>query len=150
MVDSLAQRNLDNIGGITDRLPLVMVAIAAVTFVLIFLMTGSVILPLKALVMNLLSLCVAFGALVWIFQDGHLGGLGTVATGHARPGGGAGCRRGSGRVLGSPTAGSGVYAADGSIELVGSGPSCAVAPALGSGRGTADSCRTRHGRGART
>ncbi|MDM2140885.1 MMPL family transporter, partial [Mycobacteroides abscessus] len=82
LVDSLAQRNLDNIGGITDRLPLVMVAIAAVTFVLIFLMTGSVILPLKALVMNLLSLCVAFGALVWIFQDGHLGGLGTVATGH--------------------------------------------------------------------
>lgn len=82
LVDSLAQRNLDNIGGITDRLPLVMAAIAVVTFVLIFLMTGSVILPIKALVMNLLSLCVAFGALVWIFQDGHLGGLGTVATGH--------------------------------------------------------------------
>ncbi|WP_096505794.1 MMPL family transporter [Mycobacteroides stephanolepidis] len=82
LVDSLAQKNKDNIAGITDRLPLVLIAIIAVTFVLIFLMTGSIILPIKALVMNLLSLCVAFGALVWIFQDGNLGGLGTVATGH--------------------------------------------------------------------
>jgi len=82
LIDSLAQKNIDNIRGITDRLPEVMAAIALVTFILIFLMTGSVILPIKALIMNVLSLCVAFGALVWIFQDGHLGGLGTLATGH--------------------------------------------------------------------
>ena len=39
------------------------------------------VLPLKALVLNMLSLTATFGALVWIFQDGHLGGLGTTATG---------------------------------------------------------------------
>jgi putative drug exporter of the RND superfamily len=82
LIDSLAQKNIDNIRGVTHRLPEVMAAIALVTFILIFLMTGSVILPIKALMMNILSLCAAFGALVWIFQDGHLGGLGTLATGH--------------------------------------------------------------------
>jgi len=49
--------------------------------VLLFLLTGSVVLPLKALVLNVLSLTAAFGALVWIFQDGHLGALGTTSTG---------------------------------------------------------------------
>jgi RND superfamily putative drug exporter len=43
-------------------------------FILLFLMTGSVLVPLKALVMNTLSLGATFGALVWIFQDGHLSG----------------------------------------------------------------------------
>ena len=52
------------------------------TFVLLFLFTGSVIVPLKALVMNVLSLGASFGALVWVFQEGHLGGLvGTEALG---------------------------------------------------------------------
>ncbi len=55
--------------------------IAAITFVLLFLLTGSVVLPLKALVLNVLSLTAAFGALVWVFQDGHLGALGTTPTG---------------------------------------------------------------------
>jgi len=50
-------------------------------FGLLFLLTGSVVVPLKALVLNMLSLTAAFGALVWIFQDGHLGGLGTTHTG---------------------------------------------------------------------
>jgi RND superfamily putative drug exporter len=49
--------------------------------VLLFWLTGSVVLPLKALVLNVLSLTAAFGALVWIFQDGHLGALGTTANG---------------------------------------------------------------------
>ena len=48
---------------------------------LLFLLTGSVVLPLKALVLNTLSLTAAFGALVWIFQQGHFGALGTTATG---------------------------------------------------------------------
>lgn len=39
------------------------------------------VLPVKAVVMNVLSLTAAFGALVWVFQEGHLGGLGTAATG---------------------------------------------------------------------
>ena len=45
------------------------------TFVLLFLMTGSVLVPVKALVMNTLSLGATFGVLVWVFQDGHLSGL---------------------------------------------------------------------------
>ncbi|MDT5218662.1 MAG: putative drug exporter of the superfamily, partial [Mycobacterium sp.] len=55
--------------------------IAVITLVLIFLLTGSVVLPVKAILMNTLSLTAAFGALVWVFQEGHLGGLGTAATG---------------------------------------------------------------------
>jgi trehalose monomycolate/heme transporter len=45
------------------------------TFVLLFLAFGSLLLPLKALLMNVLSLGAAFGAVTWIFQDGHLSGL---------------------------------------------------------------------------
>ncbi|MGV0745402.1 MMPL family transporter [Mycolicibacterium sp. XJ870] len=77
----VAQVNRDSTQAITSRLPLVLGVIAAITFVLLFLLTGSVILPLKALVLNVLSLSAAFGALVWIFQDGHLGALGTTPTG---------------------------------------------------------------------
>ena len=81
LVTGLAQINRDSAQAITSRLPLVLGVIAAITFVLLFLLTGSVVLPLKALVLNVLSLTAAFGALVWIFQDGHLGALGTTPTG---------------------------------------------------------------------
>ena len=65
-----------------DRLPWSLALIGLATFVLLFLFTGSVIVPLKAIVMNTLSLGAAFGALVWVFQDGHLGWLfGTEALG---------------------------------------------------------------------
>ncbi|OBI49072.1 MMPL family transporter [Mycobacterium sp. E796] len=77
----VAQINRDSVDAVTDRLPLVLGLMAAVTFVLLFLLTGSVVLPLKALVCNVLSLSAAFGALVWIFQDGHLGALGTTPSG---------------------------------------------------------------------
>ncbi|BBZ32223.1 MMPL family transporter [Mycolicibacterium confluentis] len=77
----LAQINRDSVDAITSRLPLVLGVIAVITFILLFLLTGSVILPLKALVLNVLSLTAAFGALVWIFQDGHLGAFGTTPTG---------------------------------------------------------------------
>lgn len=76
-----AQINRDSVHAITSRLPLILGLIAMITFVLLFLLTGSVVLPLKALVLNVLSLSAAFGAMVWIFQDGHLGGLGTTSTG---------------------------------------------------------------------
>ncbi len=76
-----AQTNRDSVNAITSRLPLVLGLIATVTFVLLFLLTGSVVMPLKALVLNVLSLTAAFGAMVWIFQDHHLGGLGTTSTG---------------------------------------------------------------------
>jgi putative drug exporter of the RND superfamily len=60
---------------IADRLPLAAGIIAIATFVLLFLMTGSVLVPVKALVMNTVSLGATFGALVWVFQDGNLSGL---------------------------------------------------------------------------
>jgi RND superfamily putative drug exporter len=77
----LAQINRDSVDAVTDRLPLVLGLMAGVTFILLFLLTGSVVLPVKALVCNMLSLTAAFGALVWIFQDGHLGALGTTPSG---------------------------------------------------------------------
>jgi RND superfamily putative drug exporter len=60
---------------IAQRLPYALLLIALVTFLLLFLMTGSVLVPIKALIMNALSLGATFGALVWVFQDGHLSGL---------------------------------------------------------------------------
>ncbi|HEY7054013.1 MAG TPA: MMPL family transporter [Mycobacterium sp.] len=80
-ITGTAQINHDSVEAITSRLPLVLALIAVITFALLFLLTGSVVLPLKALVLNVLSLTAAFGALVWVFQDGHLGGLGTTTTG---------------------------------------------------------------------
>ena len=58
-----------------DRLPVALAIVALATFVLLFLFTGSVLIPLKAIVMNVLSLGASLGALVWVFQEGHLGGL---------------------------------------------------------------------------
>jgi RND superfamily putative drug exporter len=60
---------------IASRAPYAAGLIALATFALLFLMTGSVLIPLKALVMNTLSLGATFGALVWVFQDGHLASL---------------------------------------------------------------------------
>jgi len=82
MFNGLAQQNVDNVNSIIDRLPLVLGIIAVTTFILLFLLTGSVVLPLKALVLNIFSLTATFGALVWIFQDGHLGGFGVDTTGY--------------------------------------------------------------------
>ena len=56
-------------------LPLAGLIIALVTFTVLFLMTGSVVVPIKAVVLNLLSLTATFGAMVWVFQQGHLSGL---------------------------------------------------------------------------
>jgi RND superfamily putative drug exporter len=51
--------------------PLALGIIAGVTFVLLFAMFGSVVVPAKALVINVLSLAATFGVMVWVFQDGH-------------------------------------------------------------------------------
>jgi RND superfamily putative drug exporter len=58
-----------------DRLPGALAILAAATIAVLFLMTGSLVLPVKALLMNLLTMSAAFGALVLIFQDGRLEGL---------------------------------------------------------------------------
>ncbi|MFL6267577.1 MAG: MMPL family transporter [Actinomycetes bacterium] len=60
---------------LTGRLPYALGLIGLATFALLFLMTGSVVVPVKAIVMNVLSLGASFGALVWVFQQGHLSGL---------------------------------------------------------------------------
>ncbi|MBV9088765.1 MAG: MMPL family transporter [Mycobacteriaceae bacterium] len=80
-VGGVAQINRDSVRAITSRLPLVLGLIAAIMFGLLFALTGSVVLPLKALILDVLSLTAAFGAMVWIFQDGHLGAFGTTSTG---------------------------------------------------------------------
>lgn len=77
----LAQTNRDSVAAITSQLPLVLGLMAAIMLAVLFLLTGSVVLPIKALILNMLSLSAAFGAMVWVFQDGHLGALGTTATG---------------------------------------------------------------------
>ncbi|WP_439659404.1 MMPL family transporter [Lentzea sp. HUAS TT2] len=55
-----------------ERLPWALGIIALSTMVLLFLFTGSLLIPLKAIVLNLLSLTATFGAMVWVFQEGHL------------------------------------------------------------------------------
>ncbi len=64
----------DTKAAIFSRLPFAFSIIAAVTFVLLFLVFNSLLVPIKAIVLNLLSLTATFGAMVWIFQDGHLSG----------------------------------------------------------------------------
>jgi RND superfamily putative drug exporter len=66
---------MDTRSSIADRLPLAIGFIVLATFVLLFLLSGSVLVPVKALVLNTLSLTATFGAMVWIFQDGNLSGL---------------------------------------------------------------------------
>jgi RND superfamily putative drug exporter len=57
---------------IGDRLPIGLALIVATTFLLLFLFTGSLVQPIRALLFNTLSLSATLGVLVWIFQDGHL------------------------------------------------------------------------------
>ncbi len=73
---------VDSKSSLFARMPWAALWIAVATFVLLFLMFGSVVVPLKALVLNVLSLTATFGAMVWIFQEGHLSGfLDFTATG---------------------------------------------------------------------
>jgi len=58
-----------------EHLPLALALVAVATFAILFLMTGSVVLPLKSLLMNALTLSATFGLLVLVFQDGRLEGL---------------------------------------------------------------------------
>ncbi len=65
---------LDQQKALADSLPIALAILATTTLVILFVMTGSVVLPIKALIMNLLTLSAAFGLLVLIFQDGNLEG----------------------------------------------------------------------------
>jgi RND superfamily putative drug exporter len=66
---------IDLQNSLAEHLPLVLALVAAVTFVVLFLMTGSMVLPIMQLVMNTLGLSAVFGILVLIFQDGRLEGV---------------------------------------------------------------------------
>ena len=63
--------HLDYLHSLRVWVPWTIAAIVCVIFVLLFLMLGSVLIPLKAVLTNLLSLSATFGALVWVFQDGN-------------------------------------------------------------------------------
>jgi RND superfamily putative drug exporter len=66
---------LDQQSALAARIPIALAILTATTLVILFLMTGSVVLPVKTLIMNLLTLSAAFGILKLIFQDGRLEGL---------------------------------------------------------------------------
>lgn len=75
LVGGTTARNVDSLAAIGDRLPLMIGMLAGATLLLMFLAFGSILLPIKAVVMSALSLCATFGILVWIFQEGHGAGL---------------------------------------------------------------------------
>jgi putative drug exporter of the RND superfamily len=67
--------DLDIVNYILQRTPVAVGSVLLVTYVVLFLLTGSVILPLKAVLTNLFSISASFGAMVWIFQEGHFSQL---------------------------------------------------------------------------
>ncbi|MFT4286654.1 MMPL family transporter [Nocardioides sp.] len=75
LVGGSAAELMDSLDAISQRLPLALVWLFGATVVLLFLFTGSVVQPLRALLLNLVGLGATVGAMVWIFQDGHLAGL---------------------------------------------------------------------------
>jgi trehalose monomycolate/heme transporter len=82
LVGGVAAAQVDLLDGLGARLPWVGLLLATAMFVLLFLAFGSVVLPIKAIVMNILSLSATFGILVWGFQEGHLSDvLGFTSTG---------------------------------------------------------------------
>jgi RND superfamily putative drug exporter len=66
---------IDFQSSLTSHLPIALAIIVIATLVILFLMTGSVVLPIKSLLMNFLNLSAVFGLLVLIFQDGRLEGI---------------------------------------------------------------------------
>ncbi len=75
LVGGQTAATVDLIGSIRDHLPWMALIVVSVMFVLLFLAFGSLILPIKAVVMNALSISASFGVVTWIFADGHLSGL---------------------------------------------------------------------------
>ena len=67
--------DLDIVNYILERTPIAVGSVLLVTYIVLFLLTGSVILPLKAVLTNLFSISASFGAMVWIFQEGHFSQL---------------------------------------------------------------------------
>jgi RND superfamily putative drug exporter len=74
LVDGQTAEDMDYVGFIASHTPFAIGFVVVATYLILFLLTGSVVLPLKAVLLNLLSIGASFGALVWIFQQGHLSG----------------------------------------------------------------------------
>ncbi|MFI1732231.1 MMPL family transporter [Streptomyces acidicola] len=74
-VSGLAAQVNDQMDAIADGLPWLALTVVGVTLVMLFFAFGSVLMPIKAVLMNLVSIGAAFGAVVWSFQDGHLAGI---------------------------------------------------------------------------
>jgi RND superfamily putative drug exporter len=74
-VTGQAASQIDFTAAVVERAPWAIAIVAVTTLVLLFLMTGSVVVPVKALITNTISLAASLGVLVWVFQDGHLSGL---------------------------------------------------------------------------
>jgi trehalose monomycolate/heme transporter len=71
LVGGFSATQVDTFSSLRAAIPQAVLVIVVAMLVLLYLLTGSVLLPLKAIVLNTLSLSATFGALVWIFQDGH-------------------------------------------------------------------------------
>ncbi len=72
LVGGVAADYTDSQDGISKTLPWALGWIALSVFILIFIFTGSIILPIKAVLLNVLSLAATMGVLTWVFIDGHL------------------------------------------------------------------------------
>ncbi|MGY0499998.1 MMPL family transporter [Nocardia sp. FBN12] len=82
LVGGVAAANADSVAAIENELPWALGFVVIMMLIVLFALTGSVVLPVLAVVLSALSLTATFGALVWIFQDGHLSGvLGFTVTG---------------------------------------------------------------------
>ncbi|MEU7512207.1 MMPL family transporter [Streptomyces sp. NPDC042898] len=66
---------VDSKDALGERLPWAAAIVVLATLLLVFLLTGSVLIPVQAVALNALSLTAMFGAVVWVFQEGHLAGL---------------------------------------------------------------------------
>ncbi len=72
LTGGLPSRSADFLASFNDSVPVAVLIVVAVTAVVLFLTFGSLFLPIKAVLMSLVSITASFGALVWIFQQGHL------------------------------------------------------------------------------
>jgi len=75
LVTGSSAQLVDSKAAIFAKVPWALGIVALVTFVTLFMMFGSLLVPIKAVVLNLLSLTATFGAMVWVFQQGHGAGL---------------------------------------------------------------------------
>lgn len=81
-VTGQAAAQVDFTDALLDRVWWAVAIVVVATLILLFLMTGSLVIPVKALITNALSIAASMGVLVWVFQDGHLSGLlGFTSTG---------------------------------------------------------------------